>query len=200
MCGRFALGATIEAMAEKFRATPQLPLQQPATVLTPGMAAPLVVGMPQQRFMVAGQWGFPLPSKKLVINARVEGAAQRPMFAEAFTQRRGIVPATAFYEWENTAAGKVRHEFSLPDSEAFPMAVLYDFPQDIPEPRFVIITVPAKDPVLPIHSRMPLVLHDEQVQDWLYASPDSLNLQSFLQANRIKDFSVANELPRLFAP
>ena len=42
-------------------------------------------------------FGFPgFDGKKLILNARAETAAVKPTFAEAFRQRRAILPADGF--------------------------------------------------------------------------------------------------------
>lgn len=51
------------------------------------------------------QWGFAgLQGKGLIINARCETAAVRPMFRESWTSRRCAVPASCYFEWEHLAA------------------------------------------------------------------------------------------------
>ena len=47
------------------------------------------------------QWGFPGFDKgKLLINARAEGVKDRPTFADSYAQRRCVLPAAGFYEWD----------------------------------------------------------------------------------------------------
>lgn len=53
------------------------------------------------------QWGFRLPAAKtgakgmLVVNARVETAAVKTTFRDAWASRRCIIPASWYYEWEH---------------------------------------------------------------------------------------------------
>ena len=39
-------------------------------------------------------WGFTLPDGKLIINARSESAAEKPMFRDGMLQRRCLIPAS----------------------------------------------------------------------------------------------------------
>ena len=54
----------------------------------------------------AMRWGYQLPDTKLVFNARRETAAQKSMFADGMRQRRCLVPADAYYEWQKTGSQK----------------------------------------------------------------------------------------------
>lgn len=46
-------------------------------------------------------WGFTMPDGKLIINARSETAAEKPMFRDGMQQRRCLLPASHYFEWEN---------------------------------------------------------------------------------------------------
>ena len=47
------------------------------------------------------KWGFPSwKSGGVVINARSETVLEKPMFRQAFVNRRCVIPSTGFYEWK----------------------------------------------------------------------------------------------------
>jgi len=65
------------------------------------------------RALVAMRWGFVPKWYKtptdgpLLINARAETIAEKPAFREACRERRCIVPASGFYEWEKAGGRRL---------------------------------------------------------------------------------------------
>lgn len=57
----------------------------------------------------AMRWGYLLPNGKRVINARSETAANRALFRNGMCQRRCLIPASNYFEWERKATGKVKY-------------------------------------------------------------------------------------------
>ena len=54
----------------------------------------------------AMRWGFTNPhGSGLLINARAETALEKKTFADSLLQRRCIVPASGFYEWDAQKPG-----------------------------------------------------------------------------------------------
>ena len=45
-------------------------------------------------------------------NARAETISEKPMFRDAFKRRRCLIPASGYYEWQNTPTGKQPYYFS----------------------------------------------------------------------------------------
>ena len=62
----------------------------------------------RQRAVFPMKWGF--TGKTLLMNARVETAAVKPTFKDAWTSHRCIVPASYYFEWEHLIGnnGKTR--------------------------------------------------------------------------------------------
>lgn len=107
-------------------------------------------------------WGFPGVSKGLVINARAETAAQKPMFAAALAGSRCAIPAGAFFEWN-----KAKEKVAFVREEA-PLLFLAGIEKPDPQgTRFCILTTAANESVRPVHERMPLVLLGSQVVPWI---------------------------------
>ena len=109
-------------------------------------------------------WGFLQYQKKgLLINARAETALERRTFRESVLHRRCVIPARHFYEWDSD---KNKVIFFREDRPVLFMAGFYNRFQD--EERFIILTTQANASVNPVHNRMPVVLENGELEDWVY--------------------------------
>ena len=127
----------------------------------PTNTVPLLTGAGGEIRPFAASWGFPGFRKGIVINARAETAASKPMFAESFAVRRCIVPATGYFEW---AKDKTRYLFCPPGRGIIYLGALWRRCED--GVRFVILTVPANPSVAEVHERMPVVLDPNALSEW----------------------------------
>lgn len=61
----------------------------------------------------AMRWGYAFPNGRPIINARSETAAQKPMFKDGMRQRRCVIPASHYFEWERRGARGRNMPFAL---------------------------------------------------------------------------------------
>ena len=110
------------------------------------------------------------------INARADTLEKRPAFRDAFNKRRCVVPADGFFEWAGTKEQRQPIWFHRSDGGLLLFAGLYESWQREPdewEPTFTIITTDANATVEPIHNRMPVILPEQVVDEWLYTRRDN---------------------------
>lgn len=109
------------------------------------------------------RWGFPsFLDKQLVINARSESAMEKKMFYDSVENRRVVIPASGFYEWNQY---KEKSTFTGKGQQTLYMAGIYNIFEN--EKRFVILTTAANDSMAPVHDRMPLILDKDDIIPWL---------------------------------
>jgi len=108
------------------------------------------------------------------INARAETISEKPAFRESFQERRCLVPADAFWEWETIGKKKIPWKFAKSDEKEFCMAGLWDRWIVLGETveTFTIITTSPNGLVSPVHDRMPVILTPEVAEHWI-EKPDS---------------------------
>ena len=85
------------------------------------------------------------------------------MFRESVLHRRCIIPAKHFYEWD---PDKNKVTFFRQDKPVVYLAGFYNRFQD--EERFIILTTQANASVSSVHDRMPLILEENELKDWVY--------------------------------
>lgn len=120
------------------------------------------------------RWGF-LISNGLVINARAETAAEKPMFRNSVQSRRCLIPSTGFFEWDGD---RRKYLFTLPGEDVLYIAGLYT--HEVDEDQFCILTTVANKSMRLVHNRMPLILNRNQCQRWLYSGDDTVSLLSIV--------------------
>lgn len=188
MCGRFALRARAEALAQQFGLddVPRLPPryniapgQQVAVVraapLPPAGPAPTRPGRPVRR-LDRLRWGLvpffakaPDPGARM-INARSETVADMPAYRNAFRRRRCLLPADGFFEWKRLDKRKQPYFLSLRDGRLFAFAGLWERWEggggQTVESCTILTTAP-NELVRPLHDRMPVILPEEAYDLWL---------------------------------
>ena len=115
------------------------------------------------------QWGF--TGKTLLINARAETAAEKPAFREAWASHRCVLPATRYFEWEHGTDEKGRKKtgdkYGLhPRGDAVTwLCGLYRMEEGLP--HFVVLTREAGEGIRFLHDRMPLMLPETLIREWI---------------------------------
>ena len=111
-------------------------------------------------------WGLPMTDRqgntKLIYNARAETVHQRPTFRSAMNARRLAVPVEYFYEFPKNGAAVT---FRRRTGARMLLAGLWQPRQD--GDSCVIITQMANSVVRPHHHRMPALLAEQHLGEWL---------------------------------
>ncbi len=171
MCGRFTqhwTWAQLRAAAEPFWEIPDFGDDPtPCYNIAPTRTAMVIRGTDHQTRIDAVRWGFANPHRPgEVINARIETADQLPMFRQAASTRRCLIPASAFYEWEPKGDGTKQPWALAPAAGPFFLAGLWQHAEE--GDRFITLTCDTPPGFEPrIHHRMPCVVRPEDGAAWL---------------------------------
>lgn len=161
MCGRYFITEETIRKAEELVKTIDLSLAGKREVY-PSQSAPIIIKRGEEYASELCNWGFLRYDKKgLMINARSETALERRMFRRSLLERRCLIPAAGFYEWDQK---KNKIAFFKKDSPAIFIAGFYR--QDKDNDHFVILTMEANKSVRDIHDRMPIIIEDQDIPDW----------------------------------
>lgn len=174
MCGRyrFPTGSEIRKFQDMIDTLTRLNLAFARGTVTPGMNAAVIARnrrMETSPFVM--HWGYTLTDGKLVFNARSETAHEKKMFSDGIKQRRCVVPAESWYEWEHRGDTAQKYEIAPSFSEGIWLAGIYRLEEK--GPSFSILTRDSAPDIAFIHDRMPVVIPDDGVDEWLDPSTDA---------------------------
>ncbi|HET7405983.1 MAG TPA: SOS response-associated peptidase [Mycobacteriales bacterium] len=171
MCGRYVSARTVDLIAEELGVADVDEVlradHRPDYNVAPTATVPAVLG----RTLTAATWGLPVQvgdGTRLVINARVESAAERPAFSSAYAERRCLLPADGYYEWSGSGAARQPWFLSPADGGLLVMAGLYFRRGD--GLLVVVLTGPATGEAARLHDRTPMAVPPEGRERWLTAA------------------------------
>lgn len=102
------------------------------------------------------KWGIQKGS--LLINARVENIDERPTY-KAIKNNRSAVIVNGFYEWDKN---KNKYYISFKDEYMYLACIFND------ENELVILTKEAEEDFKQIHSRIPIIMNQEEMINYIY--------------------------------
>lgn len=171
MCGRFVLKASTDELMDRFGITEVTNQVQIGYNLAPTMSLPVIVEADgdrrELRFM---DWGFPIPGRDLLINAKAETAAELRTWKKPIRESRCIVPASGYYEWRGVKGSKQPYYIHLANDELIGFAGLWRASKNEdgkPVSQFAILTTTPAPAIADLHHRMPVILHREDEERWL---------------------------------
>ena len=177
MCSRYFLDADGNVIAYTFTVPVHERIRQRFNI-APTQEAPVIrAGAEGKREVALLRWGLvPAWAKDIkvgtrMINARSEGVEEKPAFRAAIRQRRCVVPASGFFEWQEVPGGRKQpYAITVPDRPLFAFAALWESwkaREGEPVETFTIMTTDANEQVASIHDRMPVILPMDAIDTWL---------------------------------
>lgn len=219
MCGRFTLTSSEDAIQERFYPMFRASLYKPRYNVAPTQSVLTVVNREEQQQPEYMRWGL-IPSwakdPKIgyrMINARAETVGETSAFRTAFAKRRCLIVADGFYEWKKEGKQRTPMLFRLKDGEPFAFAGIWEVWKD-PNNEWLlscsIITTGPNELTIPVHDRMPVILHPEAEEEWLDPDAEVATLRSLLNpydSGRMEAYAVSpvvnspkNDTPECVVP
>ncbi len=196
MCGRFAQYSSLSSLKKTLTIDKVTCDMTPSYNVAPTQEVLAVLHHEGNRlgklhWGLVPQWANDLSMAPKMINARAETLSEKPAFRNAYKNRRCVIPADGFYEWEKQKKGKRPMYFTLPSKEPFVFAGLWEtWKGDTDENYYscTIITADAVGPIQKIHHRMPVILTPEAVESWLDPlMKDTEKLNEILRTGHVPD-------------
>lgn len=187
MCGRFSQGEPSHRISDYFGAYPDDDLPDGLFNVPPTEQIRIIVERDGERRLAAARWGFQ-PSwadgdaGRSWINARAETAWDSPAFGPALRATRCVVPADAFYEWDRSASPRQPYAIGpAVDRDLLPMAAIWSATRHA-APTVAILTTAPNALVARLHNRMPVILPDDLLDEWLDPATAPADLAPMLTA------------------
>lgn len=127
-------------------------------------------GWAQRQWSLVPPWTDSPKMKFATFNARAETLAEKPAFRSAWKHgQRCLIPASRYFEWGVTPAGKRKHGIWATHGDALMMAGLHEqwTSDEQSLDTCTVVTVAANDALRDLHGRMPLLLDPSAAQIWL---------------------------------
>jgi putative SOS response-associated peptidase YedK len=216
MCGRLTLTVSAKTIADCLGLA-EVPTLTPRYNIAPTQQDAVVARAESGRRLGWARWGLipawasdPGSVAYRRINARAKTVEKSAPFRAAFRQRRCLIPADGFFEWQTTSGKRKKqpYHFALRGRRPFGIAGLWERwrggSEDIVS--CALLTTSANAVVGPVHDRMPVILPPAAFDRWLApGTQDSAELGALLRpypseemlATRV-GFAVNN--PRVDAP
>lgn len=220
MCGRYNIITDAQALYDAYQVEAELADGRLARYnVAPATEQLIIVAEGRRRAARWYRWGL-IPSWAKdqtigyqTINARGESVAAKPAYRAAFRQRRCLVPASGFYEWQVRGGIKQPYLIRPVRGGLLSFAGLWE---SWVGPRgevrsFTIITTEPNALMARIHARMPAIIPYAQQARWLdpamqdpvviqpmIASYPSAELEAIPIGREIN--STRNQGPELIAP
>jgi putative SOS response-associated peptidase YedK len=178
MCGRYRLSRRKQLVEEYFDTESDEAEWTPRYNIAPSQPVPVIRQNPKEprRELSLMRWGL-IPSwakdasvAARMINARSETAGTKPTFRDPLTNRRCLIPADGFYEWQRTGKVKQPYCFEVNDGELFAFAGIWDRwtdPNRNTVETFSILTTSPNAVTSAVHDRMPVILDRDSYDMWL---------------------------------
>ena len=183
MCGRFTNRVNQKLLEAYFEVQPAVGFEHvPRYNIAPTQQIPIVRGneLTSVRWGLIPFWAKEAKVGATMINARGETITEKRSFAKPFAERRCLVPADGYYEWQTSGKTKQPYLFHLEDDGLFAFAGLWESNKEFGE-SCTIITTSCNEQTAAYHDRMPVILDKADWPIWLGQSSSKEQLLSLIK-------------------
>lgn len=179
MCGRYTLNKTAEDVAKRFNIAKNPDGVRPNYNVAPSQLMPVITeGDDGKRTVELMKWGIPRTLGKDLVKELINTRADKAFggfWKKTVLNHRCLVPATGFYEWKTSASGKIPFFIHPKNIELYAFAGIWstwvnDVGQEI-KVYSIMTTEPNKE-MKALHTRMPVILHPKDEEQWVKPSND----------------------------
>ena len=216
MCGRYSFILEDELIKERFGVTVRSAIYKARYNCAPTQDL-AVISDEDPKTLNYYRWGLiPFWAKDIsigskLINAKSETILEKPSFKASFRNKRCLVLADGYFEWEKEKE-KTPYRITLKDKSPFSLAGIWDkwitADGEIIH-SFSILTIASSPKMEQIHDRMPVILNRGDEKKWLEKTSESelLDLLRPYPAENLTAYPVSklvnsprNDTAEIFVP
>tara|TARA_B100001964_G_scaffold204197_1_gene233775 strand:- start:379 stop:1002 length:624 start_codon:yes stop_codon:yes gene_type:complete len=151
----------------------------------PQQKLPTIKSFTNGKAVVSLQWGltpFWIKERKIkpIINARLETLNEKISFKNLIKNNRCLVVADGYYEWKREKISKQPYYFTRLDNQTIFFAAIYK------DCQFIIITMQANSNVVDIHYRQPVIINEEDLNDYFNLKIEGTSFLKSYKAPKLK--------------
>lgn len=195
MCGRLSSKSQRQVVAKLYRATLRTECPPSYNVAPTEQALIIREGRDHERTADAAIFGVTMSPPGRDPFRLINLQAERSRMRTGLRDRRCVIPADGFYEWEQIGPKEKQPHYFHPLDGMFSLAGSWQ------ETRqglgFCIFTTTPNELVAPLHHRMPVILGHNAVAQWLAPETDVDTLMSLMQpypAALMREHRVSNHV------
>lgn len=137
------------------------------------------------------KWSEKITDFRPLNNARLETLTEKRTFSGLIKNQRCLIPADGYYEWRKNDEGKkIPYFLRREDSETLFFAGIYQKNNNL---EFSIITTGATGDISNIHHRMPVILKEVEINNYLY-SKDPMTFLNIHQNPKMVFYEVGRDV------
>jgi len=182
MCCQYKLGLEeyFNKRAEKTKGQEAFIEYTKNKIIYPNKTSPVITLKNGIQEVTLKKWGFKSFDGKPIINAREETIREKAMF-KGYEKHRCVIPIVGFFEWSKDGV-HTKYYFSFRDNTIYYLVCIYDVFDN-----FVVITRTPNDEMINIHDRMPLLLKEEEIINYLSNKLDIKDIKNMMDMNLVID-------------
>jgi len=207
VCGRFTLAKSVseveQCLFEDFGVDEHVHIPLPRYNIAPRQNLLALIYDGEKIKTTILTWGF-IPSfgkshehKLELINARMESLENKWFLKEAVKQRRCLIVADGFFEWEITDQGKLPYRIHVNNEKIFYFAGIFS-QYSLNQGGYyttAIITKESCEMMQNLHQRMPIMLDKENAKKYL--EEGMLNIETFLGDDELFMYPVSKKVNKI---
>ena len=165
MCGRYNLHQT-DQLIDRYNTVNQISIF-PDYNRSPGTINPVIISKYNENWILGFEWGIQ-KQNQLIANKRIESINK-----ELGSFNRCLVPINGYYEWKSHPSGKIPFYIFPKTENLISLAGIYYKNSESNVSKFLIVTKPSDKSLEKIHSRMPMMISQNEENNWLYENDNT---------------------------